>query len=312
MKNGVNSQSLRLARRASTRGPEALFLGNRAPRSYTSYMRKTQDTAASAKRKPVPTPGRRQRVQSVEMGMRVLQALVALGGAASLTALSLRVDESPAKVHRYLAGLIATGMVCQDATEGRYTLGPETINIGLAAMRHLDVVSCSAPVMRALAETSNVSCCLGILGNGGPVIVRWEEPRQPVTVNVRIGSLLPVLWSATGRALAAFARPGLLEQAIRRELKLATREQRKELPNQAAVDALLEEIRAQGCATVRGALLTGINAIAVPVFDAMDRLAGVITALGVAATFDPDPDGRLGKCVRQSAAEVSAKLGYRA
>ena len=61
--------------------------------------------------------------------MQVLQALVALGGAASLTALSVRVDESPAKVHRYLAGLIATGMGSQDATEGRYTLGPETINI---------------------------------------------------------------------------------------------------------------------------------------------------------------------------------------
>ena len=274
-------------------------------------MPRTKEVAPAAETKTTPVAGRRQRVQSVEMGIQVLQALAAMGGAASLTALSQRVDESPAKVHRYLAGLVSTGMVSQDLVASRYMLGPESINIGLAAMRHLDVVSCSAPVMAALAETCNASCCLGILGNGGPVIVRWEEPRQPVTVNVRLGSVLPVLWSATGRAFAAFSRPGLLDQVIRQELKDATPEQRKELPSRAAVDAMLEEIRAQGCATVHGVLLAGINAIAVPVFDATDRLAGVITALGVAASFDPAPDGRLGKRVKQCAEDVSRKLGHR-
>jgi DNA-binding IclR family transcriptional regulator len=273
-------------------------------------MRKTVDPPA-ARKAAAPARDRRQKVQGAEMGMQVLKTLASMGGAASLTALSHQVGESPAKVHRYLASLVASGMVSQDASASRYVLGPETINIGLAAMRQLDVVSCSAPVMATLAETHHLSCCLGILGNGGPVIVRWEEPMQPVTVNVRIGSVLPVLWSATGRAFAAFSRPGTLDAEVQRELKEATPEQRKELPNRKAVEAMLEEIRAQGCVSIRGVLLSGINAVAVPVFDAASRLAGVVTALGVAASFDPDPDGPLGRLVKASGAEVSARLGYR-
>ena len=49
--------------------------------------------------------GRRQRVQSAETGMVVLKGLARLGGRASLTALALHVQQSPAKVHRYLMSL---------------------------------------------------------------------------------------------------------------------------------------------------------------------------------------------------------------
>lgn len=245
--------------------------------------------------------------------MEVLKTLASMGGKATLTALSNEMSESPAKVHRYLAGLVASDMVTQDASASRYMLGPETINIGLTALRQLDVVSGSETVMRTLAEERHVSCCLGILGNMGPVIVRWNEPPlQPVTVNVRIGSVLPVLWSATGRAFAAFAPCGMLDDLIHRELQTATPEQRKLLPNRKALDAMLREIRDQGCASIRDVLLPGINAIAVPVFDATGRPAGVITALGVAANFDPAPKGELGIVLKRSAAELSERLGYRA
>jgi DNA-binding IclR family transcriptional regulator len=37
------------------------------------------------------------------------------------------------------------------------------------------------------------------MGNKGPTIVRIEEPGLPVTVNARVGSVMPLLWSATGR-----------------------------------------------------------------------------------------------------------------
>lgn len=275
-------------------------------------MRTTTKMPVAKKTPAAPSRDRRQKVTGAEMGMEVLKALAAMDGSATLTALSNELGESPAKMHRYLASLVASGMVAQDASAGRYVLGPETINIGLTAMRRLDLVSETEQVMRTLAQTLRISCCLGILGNVGPVIVRWEEPpSQPVTVNVRIGSVLPVLWSSTGRAFAAFTQSQTLDDIVQRELKEASPGQRKALPNLKAVEAMLDQIRAQGCASVEGVLLPGINAISVPVFDVTRRLAGVLTALGVSASFDSNPEAELGTLLKRSAAELSARLGYR-
>src|SRR3546814_1395460 len=70
------------------------------------------DTATPAQ---APARQRRQRVQAAETGMTVLKGLARLGGRATLTGLAAHVQESPAKVHRYLASLIEQGMVQQDA-----------------------------------------------------------------------------------------------------------------------------------------------------------------------------------------------------
>src|SRR5256885_14594976 len=71
-------------------------------------------TAASEIDEPAPPRERRQRVQAAETCLAVLKALATLGGRASLTAIAGAVEESPAKVHRYLASLMAEGLVEQD------------------------------------------------------------------------------------------------------------------------------------------------------------------------------------------------------
>ncbi|MBN9322332.1 MAG: radical SAM protein, partial [Delftia acidovorans] len=68
-------------------------------------------TAASEIDEPAPPRERRQRVQAAETCLAVLKALATLGGRASLTAIAGAVEESPAKVHRYLASLMAEGLV---------------------------------------------------------------------------------------------------------------------------------------------------------------------------------------------------------
>lgn len=242
--------------------------------------------------------------------MAVLKTLAAMGGAASLTALSSRLKESPAKVHRYLASLIDAELVLQEEATSRYVLGPEAIAIGLAAMRQSDALTLAAGELATLAESHNLSCFVSVLGNHGPTIVRWVEPIQTVTVNVKVGSVMPVLWSATGRAFGAFSTGGSLDALIKTELAEATPQQRRLLPNRLAVDALFEEIRVLRCAPMRDVLLNGVSAVAVPIFNADEKLAAVMTALGPSGSFDPTPGGSTSLVVRQAANSVSTRLGY--
>ena len=169
--------------------------------------------------------------------MAVLKGLADLGGRATLTALSAHVQEPPAKVHRYLASLAEEGLVSQDAGTQQYFLGPEAIRIGMAAMRQADPIRAAEPALVRLRETLEITCFIAVMGNKGPTIVRFEEPGLPVTVNVRVGSVLPLLWSATGRAFLAYLDERAVQAMALEELSHASPEQRASLAGaEGAVD----------------------------------------------------------------------------
>lgn len=264
-----------------------------------------------AAEQPPAQPGRRvQKVQSAETGMTVLKALGRLGGGATLTRLAAELGEHPSKVHRYLSSLVSSGFVEQDPHTARYLLGSEAILLGLAAQRQSDVLRLAATEIAGLAETLGVSCFVAVMGNHGPVIVRWEEPVQAIVVNVRVGFVMPLLWSATGRAFAAFHQTDLVDAQITQELAAASEAQRRELPNRKAVEALMANYRAHGCTWLQDQPLQGVGSLAAPIFGAHGQVAAVLVALGVAGSFDIRPDGPNAAELRRSAASVSQRLGF--
>lgn len=270
-----------------------------------------QDAPAQAPQETEGAPSRRgQKVQSAEMTMAVLKTLGELGGAATLTGLSAAVQEHPAKVHRYLSSLVSAGFVEQDAETSRYVLGSEAVFLGLAAQRQSDALRLAALEIAKLAEALNVSCFVAVMGNRGPVIVRWEEPVQAIVLNARVGSVMPILWSATGRAFAAFQKSDLIDALITQELAAASEEQRRHLPNRKAVDAMLDSCRAHGCSWLQGQLLKGVSAFAAPIFRSNGQVVAAIVALGVSDSFDVNPEGPNAVILRHSAASVSRRLGY--
>lgn len=255
---------------------------------------------------------RRQRVQSAETGMTILKALARLGGAASLTAIAAECGESAAKVHRYLSSLTSEGLVAQHPATQHYHLGPEAVRIGLAALRQCDPVRMGEAALLRLRESLQVTCFIAVMGNMGPTVMRMEEPSLPVTVNIRPGSVLPVVWSASGQAFLAFSQDADLRARAEAELTAAPPEQRALLGGTDPLDALCQQVRAQGCAIVHDTLLAGISAVAAPIYDARGHVAAVLTSLGASTGFDARPNGRVGPSVVQEAQGISAAMGFSA
>jgi DNA-binding IclR family transcriptional regulator len=246
------------------------------------------------------------------MGMGILKALARLGGAASLTAVAQAVGENTAKVHRYMASLVEQELVAQDALSQRYFLGQAAIHIGLAALRQCDPIRAGEPALLRLQGELGVTCFIAVMGNQGPTILRIEEPALPVVVNVRAGSVLPLLWSATGQAFLAWSEGAPLEAQVAREWAAATLAQRAQLQGQDPVAALRARVRAQGLASVTGLLSAGISAVAAPIRQHSGQVAAVLTALGASGGFDATPHGRIAMRVRQEADAISAALGFAA
>jgi len=276
----------------------------------TPSATRTTKTTTAAKTAPRDATARRQRVQSAQTGMAVLKGLARLGGRASLSGLAACVGESPAKVHRYLASLIEEGLVAQDAVTQQYLLGAEAMMIGVAAMRQADPVRIAEPALMRLRESLEVTSFVAVMGNKGPTIIRFEEPGLPVTVNVRVGSVMSLLWSSTGRVFLGLLDDTRVLAQAEEELAHADVSLRSQLDVNDPIGTLRRDVRAARCASVRDTNLKGISAVSAPLFDHTGKLCGVLTALGATGGFDATPEGPVGRAVRQEAEAASALLGY--
>ena len=260
-------------------------------------------------------------IQSAEIALDVLTRLAELGGAQSVSELGRSLDMPRAKVHRYLVSLERRGYVEQDPASARYRLGPQALHTGLAALAEVDFVKLAADGLDALSGAIGQTVFISIWGQHGPTIVQWRDARLPVTVNVRVGSVLPLLNSATGRVYAAWLPrtwpcPAPWPNGTRSCARAPTRPGcwTRPLPADpaAALRAHWRATRERGYATVSGHLLHGIDSVSVPVRDAQGGLAGALTSLGLHGGFDLSPDGAPVRGLLAAAADCSRRLGWRA
>jgi DNA-binding IclR family transcriptional regulator len=211
---------------------------------------------------------------------------------------------SPAKAHPYLVSFGKLGLVEQDAGSGQYGLGPLALQMGLISLQQADPVRLAAAELPALALATGHTAGVAVWGNRGPTFVRLEEGPTAVHVNMRHGTVVSVLGTASGRLFAAF-KP---RDEVRAVLKLEGAAGRIDK----AVEAEFEHIRAQRfCALVDGSV-PGINALAAPVFDGFGDIVAALTLIGPKATLPAEQASPAGQALQQAAAALSARLGHRA
>src|SRR5829696_5735542 len=138
-------------------------------------------------------------IQSVETGLHLLAALAACGGPVPLSAVAQRAGVSPSQAHRYLSSLMAAGMAKQDPSSGLYDLDAGAIRLGLAALARLDVFARADATFMEFARATGRTCLLAVWGDAGATVVRWYPGNPPVITSLAIGSVMPLLRSATGR-----------------------------------------------------------------------------------------------------------------
>lgn len=255
-------------------------------------------------------------IQSVEVGFALLDVLAQAPGPLMLRDLASAAGMSAAKAHRYLVSFQRLNLVVQDANT-RYELGPATLRLGLATLSRLDAVKLARERLPTLMDQTGHTLALAVWGNRGPTLVHWQESPMAMPVSLRLGDVMPLLSSATGRCFAAFiGHGGEADKSlpmIKAELTLARKLGRSDLPSTPAqVQAMLSESRAQGLGRVVNVLLPGISGLCAPVFDADGHLVLGVVSLGSSATFDADWQGSIAQALRAFAKHLSADLGWRA
>ena len=256
-----------------------------------------------ASRRPKPKQG----IQSIEVGGALLRVLAQGAGPLMLRDLAARAHMPAAKAHRYLVSLMRMGLVEQNAETGLYDLGAFSLNLGLAAIARLEPVSLAAPVLAALREETSQTVALAVWANHGATMVRWLGADAPVAASLRVGSVMPLTRSATGRVFLTFLPRSMTDRRSKEELADNARNSLQPTSN-AEIESVMKATRRLGYAHTSD-FIPGIAGAAAPVFDHAGELSLALVVLGYSKPFDSDLE-RIAAALMREARALSLRLGW--
>lgn len=255
--------------------------------------------------RPPAGNGERAGVQSVEVGFAVLRPLVDAGRSLPLKAIADGSGIAPAKVHRYLMSLIRAGLVEQEPTSGQYGLGAFALEVGLAALGQLDRDALGRQAIRELRDTLKMSACYCVWSASGATVIAVEAGHDEIFVGLRTGSRLASLRSATGHVFLAYLADAELDAHFARE-----RIDRRRMA--ADIAAIRTRVRKAGFGAVRDVVMRGMSGLAAPVFDHSGQIAAALTLVCPTGTFDKRSEERAAVVLKERAARLSMRIGWRA
>lgn len=248
----------------------------------------------------------RQGIQSVEQGATLLRVFASASGPLSLRHLAAEAGMSASKAHRYLVSLLRCGLAHQDPVSGHYGLGDMALRVGLAALGHIDAIRFANEATVELNQRLDVMVALSVWSSRGPTVIGLHNRSELLLANLSIGSVLPLLRSASGKVFLAYLPRPMTAPLIKREWRQSAENTPPlKFTTPSEVEALVARVRREGVGVTDGDLVPGRKAVAAPVFDHQGVLSSVIAIIGVPRPGDKYIDG-----LKQSAAGVSRRLGF--
>ncbi|MFC6205109.1 IclR family transcriptional regulator [Psychrobacter urativorans] len=205
-------------------------------------------------------------VQSLEIGLSILDVLIAYNEPMMLKAIAQEMQMHPAKSHRYLVSLIRKGYARQ-LDDGRYGLGERINALGQTSVDQNNILQRLTTVANDIKEALNCGVQIAKWFSEGPIIIQSVEPDSPISIITRIGSRMPLTTSATGQLFASYQPEAIIKPLVMAEWQgeSATVSSAEILAKWLHFKQLQADVRTQGYATVTGDMLIGINAITIPV-----------------------------------------------
>jgi IclR family transcriptional regulator, positive regulator for flagellar biogenesis len=208
-------------------------------------------------------PGRPQAtVSALRRGIAVLQCFGEGAHSLSNAEIAERTRVPKPTVTRLAATLVCLGLMRQDPETERYSLGAGVLPLARNFLSGLDVRMHARPHMARLAEHFGASAFLAVRDGLDMVLIEASRARSSVlTVRMDVGSRLPMLASALGRAYLS-ALPETERAQLLDEFHHSHPEDWPRL--RAGVEQALDDAATHGYCASLGELRAEVNSIAVP------------------------------------------------
>jgi DNA-binding IclR family transcriptional regulator len=252
---------------------------------------------------------RPQTHQSLERGLRVIEATASGGGAATLAEIARKTALPRSTAHHILRALVGFGYLVQDGWAQPYRLGPRLFRLTGQTWTKEQLAEIAMPYLDELSRRTGEGTSLAILRDGIVTVVAKRESEGAVRVVQEVGARRPIYCTAVGKALAAWLPDRELDGVIARTV--FARQTSRTITKPAAFRRELARIRTAGFAVDNEEHIAGIRCIATPVRDHSGDVRASLCVVGPTSRLPQRRLAEIRKVLAAVAAGLSARLGHR-
>src|SRR5258707_2792861 len=166
-------------------------------------------------RKPASAKSR-TRLSSVANSLRLIKAFSEDEYEIGISDLAKRLGLAKSTVHRLASTLLQAGILEQNSGDGKYHLGLALVQLGAMVRRKMDFTMEARPFLRTLMEKTGETVHLAILDHDSILYIITHESKQALRMGSKVGTRVPELSTAGGKALLAFQSEEDIDRIIGR------------------------------------------------------------------------------------------------
>jgi DNA-binding IclR family transcriptional regulator len=246
--------------------------------------------------------------QSLERGLRLVEAVALNGGATSLAEAARRTGLHRSTAHHLLQTLVSLGYLRQDAETRSYELSAKPFQLTGRTWSPEQLAAIAQPYLAELTRRSGEGSSFSVYRDGAVTVVAKREHDGPVRVVQDIGARRPLHCTAVAKAILPWLPTPELSGLLSR-MRFA-RYTAKTIATRAAFEAELRRIRAAGYAIDDEEHIEGIRCIAMPVFGHSGQVLASICTLGPKSRMSYQKLRELRPPLADLSRQMSERLGY--
>jgi IclR family KDG regulon transcriptional repressor len=244
-------------------------------------------------------------VRAVERAMRILSSFDGEHAERGVSEIAQATGLHKATAHRIMMTLLNGGFLERTPDGERFRLGLRVVELGLGALRDLDLRRAAFPYMQQLVERFNETCDLGIFDRGRVLYVEVVHSEHSLTIAARVGRHLPAYCTASGRVFLAFLPPEVVEPILNRPLTACTS---KTITSPIKLREELEATRQRGYALDDEEFEEGIRAVSAPIWDIDGNLIAALSMPGPTNRITPERIPEIAQALVEAAEAVSGHV----
>jgi DNA-binding IclR family transcriptional regulator len=244
-------------------------------------------------------------VRAVERAMQILSAFDGEHTDRGISEVAQAIGLHKATTHRIMMTLLNGGFLERADDGERFCLGLRVVELGLGALRRLDVRRAAFPYMEQLVGRFQETCDLGIFDRGWVLYVEVVHSEHSLTIAARVGRRLPAHCTASGRVFLAFLPSEVTEPILNAPLMACTA---KTVTSPDRLREELEITRQRGYALDDEEFEAGIRAVAAPVRDIDGNVIAALSMPGPTNRMTPARIPEIAQALVEAANAVSAHV----
>jgi len=189
--------------------------------------------------------------------LNLLELLGSSSSALSLADITKKLGGNRGTIYQQLQTLIETGWVRQNV-DGKYLLALKMVHFAKNALDQSDITTRLSPLLEQLAQVTGEAPAIAMMDIEDVLIIKRVESRQLIRADIKVGTRMPILETAAGQILVAYASHDRLEDLKQKGISIPSEEH-------------LAEIREKGYVVAIDTWQKGLAAAAVPLAMGLEK-----------------------------------------